>query len=142
MSRRNVDNIVIYSEAELSRVLEANNGKIHKSAKELGISVNRLKQYLTKYPSLSDIVYDRKEEILEGIEDVLLGIAYDSELKTSDRLSAIDKLTRRYGKEEYGTNSIRIQVDNNNKYREDVPLHRLLSNPENPYQLDSGDTDE
>lgn len=140
MSRRNVDNIVIYSESELSKVLEENKGKLYKSAKALGISVTRLKQYLVKYPSLADIVYDRKEEILEGIEDVLLDIAYGDEIKTSDRLSAIDKLTKRYGREEYGTNSLRIQMDN--RITEDVPLHRLLSNPTNPYQLDSGDTDE
>lgn len=140
MSRRNVDNIVIYSETELSKVLGENKGKLYKSATQLGISVNRLKQYLVKYPSLADIVYDRKEEILEGIEDVLLGIAHSDDIKTSDRLSAIDKLTKRYGREEYGTNSIRLQVDTGRT--EDVPLHRLLSNPNNPYQLDSGDTDE
>ena len=139
MSRRNVDNIVIYSEMELARVLTQNRGRLYKSAKELEISVTRLKQYLVKYPSLADIVYDRKEEILEDVEEILLNISTNEELGAKDRLAAISKLLQRYGRDEYKTTSSLVLQTDRFSEREDVPLHKLLSNPENPYQLNSGE---
>jgi len=103
------DHTVLYSEETIKDALLSNNKSLTKTAKQLNISTRVLRAYIGNFPSLQDVLGDREEEILEGLESSLLDIVDNDENPASVRIQAITKLLTRYGKGLY-TNQTNLKV--------------------------------